>query len=1617
MATPTINEIEAIALNKFYKNPRSTSLKFSLRYNIRTLSNWRIQHSLGHSSREQGIRHPDKRFIPIPVIIQNSKLTAMNTQAFPEKQGLYDPQFEHDACGVGFIVHQKGQKSHDIVENALTILLNLDHRGACGCEVNTGDGAGILMQVPHKFLKKVAAAENISLPEPGQYGVGMIYSSPDPQQRQKGREILEKIVVEEGQTVLGWRDVPTDHSSLGNIAQSSEPFMQQVFIGRNPNISDDLIFERKLYVIRKLSHTEIRVTGADPYWYISSLSCRTMVYKGMLMPVQVGQYYPELHDPDMESALALVHSRFSTNTFPSWERSHPYRYIAHNGEINTLRGNINWMTARQSMFESELFGDDLKKIQPVINVNGSDSTIFDNALELLVLAGRSLPHAVMMMIPEPWTAHESMSEEKKAFYEYHSCLMEPWDGPASIAFTDGTMMGAVLDRNGLRPSRYYVTKDDLVIMASEAGVLPIEPERVAYKGRLQPGRMFLVDMEQGRIIADEEIKAKIATEQPYREWINQNMVELANLKDPDVETLHATSLHRTDATSLQDGLVQLQTAFGYTFEDLRLLLTPMARDGVEAVGSMGTDTPLAVLSDRPKLLYDYFQQLFAQVTNPPIDSIREEIITSAETTIGAERNLLKPEPESCHLIELKSPILSNAELAKLKFVNEDGFQAFTLPILFNPKDGVKGLEAVMAGIFAQADEAIAAGVNLLVLSDRGVNPENAPIPALLAVSGLHHHLIRQGTRTRVGIILESGEPREVHHYAVLIGYGCGAINPYMAFESIHDMISQGLLVGVDYKTACKNYIKAATKGVVKVASKIGISTLQSYRGAQIFEAIGLNQSVIDRYFSWTATRIEGADLDVIAKEAILRHTHAFPNQPGDKTHTLDVGGEYQWRKEGEAHLLSPEAIHSLQKAVRLGDYELFKKYAKLVNEQNQKYFTLRGLLQFKDRQPILLEEVEPIDAIMKRFKTGAMSYGSISKEAHETLAIAMNRIGGKSNTGEGGEDPERYTWTNEQGDSKNSAIKQVASGRFGVTSLYLSQAKEIQIKMAQGAKPGEGGQLPGRKVYPPIAKVRHSTPGVGLISPPPHHDIYSIEDLAELIHDLKNSNRAARVSVKLVSEVGVGTIAAGVAKAHADVVLISGFDGGTGASPQTSIKHAGLPWELGLAETHQTLVLNNLRSRIAVETDGQMKTGRDVVIAALLGAEEFGFSTAPLVTLGCIMMRVCHLNTCPVGIATQNPQLRESFSGDPEYTVNFMKFIAQEVREIMAELGFRTLNEMVGRTDILEGKKAVDHWKAKGIDLSKILYQPQVGDDIGRYCQIPQDHGLDKSMDITVLLDLCKPAIEKGEKVTAKLPIKNINRAVGTILGNEITKNHWQGLPEDTVHLHFQGSAGQSFGAFVPKGVTLELEGDANDYVGKGLSGGKIIIYPPAVSTFIPEDNIIIGNVALYGATLGEVYIRGLAGERFGVRNSGVNAVVEGVGDHGCEYMTGGKVIVLGTTGRNFAAGMSGGIAYIFDETGDFATRCNTSMADLEKLEDPEEINQVYQLIAKHAEYTKSQKALKILANWTEMIPTFVKVIPRDYKRVLEALKEAEKSGLTGDEALTAAFEANSRDVARVGGS
>ena len=1523
----------------------------------------------------------------------------------PRKQGLYDPRFEHDACGVGFIAHIKGQKSHAIVAQGLQILQNLDHRGACGCEENTGDGAGILLQMPHKFLVEACAKEKLSLPEAGQYGTGLIFLPHDAQQRRKIEQKFEKIVRSEGQHFLGWRTVPTVNRSLGETAKASEPHVRQPIIGRDASLTDDLAFERKLYVIRKRAYNEIRCSTMDgaAYWYVCSLSYKTIVYKGMLLTAQVGKYFPDLKQESMESGLALVHSRFSTNTFPSWARSHPYRYIAHNGEINTLRGNINWMHARQALFESDLFGEDIQRTLPVIDPNGSDSAMFDNCLELLVLAGRSLPHALMMMIPEPWTNHESMSDEKKAFYEFHSCLMEPWDGPASIAFTDGKIIGATLDRNGLRPTRYYVTKDDLVIMASEAGVLDIAPENVLQKGRLQPGRMFLVDTEQGRIVADEEIKDSIAKAHPYRQWLNQNMIELAALPDPG-------KLPLPD----HDTVLQRQQAFGYTFEDLRLLMVPMARDGVEAVGSMGTDTPLAVLSDKPQSLFGYFKQLFAQVTNPPIDCIREEIVTSAETTIGSEKNLLNPVPESCHLIELKSPILTNEEFAKLKHLDQPGYKSVTLSILYPVGKGAKGMEKSLNDLFKKANQSIADGINILILSDRGIDAKNAAIPSLLAVSGLHHHLIRKGTRTRVGLVLESGEPREVHHFSLLIGYGCGAINPYLAFETLDDMIRQGLLVNVDHKTACKNFAKAAVKGVVKVASKMGISTIQSYRGAQIFEAIGLSSAVVDKYFTWTASRVEGVDLEVIAKEVENRHRHAFPERQVNG-HTLDVGGQYQWRSEGEYHLFNPQTVHKLQSAVRGANYKIFKEYSALVNDQNKAWCTLRGLLDFKPNASVPIEEVESVEAIVKRFKTGAMSYGSISSEAHEALAIAMNRIGGRSNTGEGGEDPARYT-LEANGDSKNSAIKQVASGRFGVTSNYLVHAKELQIKMAQGAKPGEGGQLPGAKVYPWIAKVRHSTPGVGLISPPPHHDIYSIEDLAELIHDLKNSNIHARISVKLVAEVGVGTIAAGGAKAHADVVLISGFDGGTGASPQTSIKHAGIPWELGLAETHQTLVLNNLRSRIAVETDGQLKTGRDVVIAALLGAEEFGFATAPLVSLGCIMMRVCHLNTCPVGVATQDPELRKRFTGDPAHAVNFMKFIAQEVREIMAQLGFRTITEMVGRTDRLEARKAVDHWKAKGLDFSSILYQPEAGPEVGRFCQMTQDHGIAESLDMSTLMKVCRPAIERREPVRSTLPIRNVNRVVGTIVGSEITRRHGPaGLPEDTVQITFNGSAGQSFGAFMPPGMTFTLEGDANDYLGKCLSGGKIILYPPPGSTFVPEDNIITGNVALYGATSGEVYIRGMAGERFGVRNSGVTAVVEAVGDHGCEYMTGGKVVVLGPTGRNFAAGMSGGVAYVLDEAGDFATKCNKQMVALEKLE-PEDVADLKAMIENHASNTKSTRAAKILAAWDQCLPQFVKVMPKDYKRVLQSLKKAQADGLTGDEAMTRAFEENAKDAARVGG-
>ncbi|MGH8299390.1 MAG: glutamate synthase large subunit, partial [Steroidobacteraceae bacterium] len=1375
-----------------------------------------------------------------------------------------------------------------------------------------------------------------------------------------------------------------------------------------PKVHDEAEFERKLYIIRKRAYSEIRTSTIDgaEYWYLCSLSHKTFVYKGMLLTEQLTKYFTDLEHPAIETALALVHSRFSTNTFPSWDRAHPYRYLAHNGEINTLRGNYNWMKAREALFASDLFGEDTPKILPVVNPNGSDSAMLDNTLELLVLAGRSLPHAMMMLIPEPWSNHESMDPALRAFYQYHSSLMEPWDGPASIAFTDGRSVGAVLDRNGLRPSRYYVTKDDLVIMASEAGVLDVPPQDVVRKGRLQPGRMFLVDTEQGRIIGDEEIKHTVATEHPYRVWLDEHLVHLTDL--PAVAEMPAAD---------PEALRARQIAFGYTFEDERMLLAPMAKNGVEAVGSMGNDTPLAALSAKPRLLYDYFKQLFAQVTNPPIDCIREELITASEVWLGSEGNLLRPQPADCRRLELKGPILTNEEFAKVRRLSLPGLKVGSLSILFRATRGERGLTKSVEELCLAARRLIEdEEVNILILSDRGVSREFAAVPALLAMSALHHYLIREGLRTRVSLALETGEAREVHHFALLIGFGCSVVNPYLAFETLESLIHDGLVTQVDSKLACKNFVKAATKGVIKVMSKMGISAIQSYHGAQVFEAVGLRQDVIDQYFTWTASRIGGIGMETIAQEVLIRHRAAFPARKTNG-HALEAGGIYQWRADGEHHLFNPESIHRLQKAVRSGSYGTYKSYAQLIDDQSRKLATLRGLLEFAPSEPVPLEEVEPIESILKRFKTGAMSYGSISKEAHETLAVAMNRIGGKSNTGEGGEDPDRYQAL-PNGDSKNSAIKQVASGRFGVTSQYLVNARELQIKMAQGAKPGEGGQLPGTKVYPWIAKTRHTTAGVGLISPPPHHDIYSIEDLAELIHDLKNANREARISVKLVSEVGVGTIAAGVAKAHADVVLISGYDGGTGASPQTSIQHAGLPWELGIAETHQTLVLNNLRSRIAVEADGQLKTGRDVVIAALLGAEEFGFATAPLVAVGCIMMRVCHLNTCPAGIATQDPRLREKFAGTPEHVINFMRFIAQDMREIMAQLGFRTVEEMVGRVDRLSPKKAVDHWKVKGFDFSNILYQPDVGAEVGRFRQIEQDHGLEKSLDVTTLLEICRPAIERGEKVRAELPIRNVNRVVGTITGSEITRKYGpEGLPDDTVRIGFKGSAGQSFGAFMPRGMTFILEGDANDHLGKGLSGGRIVIYPPAGSTFAPEENIIIGNVGLYGATSGEAYIRGMAGERFAVRNSGADAVVEAVGDHGCEYMTGGHVVVLGPAGRNFGAGMSGGIAYVLDEAGDFPSRVNTQMVGVERLQDPEEIARVRGMIERHRDLTGSERARYVLESWERLAPKFVAVVPKDFKRAVASLKRAHAQGLTGDEAIMVAFEENARDLARVGGN
>ena len=1525
------------------------------------------------------------------------------TRHLPESMGLYRQEFEKDACGMGFIASIKGVKSHKVIRSALKLLENMEHRGGQGSEANTGDGAGILIQIPHQFFAaELLEKQQIQLPEPLNYAVGMMFLPQDQAERETILNTLTTIIEEEGQRVIAIREVETNDTKLGKSALSVKPFVAQIFIEKNESITDNLAFERRLYIIRKRAELAIRfadVAGGHMF-YFTSLSTRKIVYKGMLTTEQVDSFYVEWSNPLVQSAMALVQSRFSTNTFPSWERAHPFHYLIHNGEINTLRGNVKWMHARQTLFATELFGEELEKIKPIINPDGSDTAMFDNTLELLYLAGRSLPHVAMMMVPEPWSNDTQMDAKRKAFYEYHSMLMEPWDGPAAMGFTDGVQIGAMLDRNGLRPARYYITKDDHIILGSEAGAFPVDPEEVVLKDRLRPGRMLLVDTEKGCIVPDDEIKAMIANEQPYEKWLDEHLVQLTDLPDAP---------HLPDNRS--ETLEQRQQAFGYTYEEIRKILEPMAIAGQEPLASMGYDAPLAVLSEKPQLVYSYFKQLFAQVTNPPIDAIREELVTSTITTIGPERNLLNPEPESCRHIKLSTPFMSNEEFAKLRHIRREGFKAITVPIFFEAGTGEAGLEKALNDMFEAADRVIAKGHNLIILSDRGVDEQNVAIPALLAVSSLHHHLIKNGMRTRVSILLESGEPREVHHFALLLGYGCNAINPYLVFETYDQLISKGLMTNITYEKAVYNYIKGVTKGVVKVLSKMGISTIQSYRGAQIFEAVGIAQSVVDKYFTWTPSRIEGVTLERIAHDAQANHTKAFSEQEG-ASRVLDAGGDYAYRNEGEDHLFTPQTIHTLQTSARNNDYNTYKKFSALVQGENKKHLMLRSLIDFDFSEPAIpLEEVESVESIVKRFKTGAMSFGSISQEAHEALAIAMNRLGGKSNTGEGGEDPARFI-PDENGDLRRSAIKQVASGRFGVTSHYLANADEIQIKMAQGAKPGEGGQLPGQKVYPWVAEVRCSTPGVGLISPPPHHDIYSIEDLAELIHDLKNANPRARISVKLVAGAGVGTIAAGVAKGRADLIMVSGYDGGTGASPIGSIRHAGLPWELGLAETHQTLVMNNLRDRIVLESDGKLMNGRDVAISALLGAEEFGFATSPLVVLGCVMMRVCQLDTCPVGVATQNPELRKKFKGDPQHIVNYMRFIAMELREIMASLGFRTIEEMVGRVDRLKTKELADHLKAKGLDISPILYNQPLPEGSTRYNSKQQNHGLELSLDATHLIPLAAPALEHKEKVTGTFPILNTNRVVGTTLGYEVTTRYGaEGLPEDTIQYHFVGTAGQSFGAFVPKGITLSVEGDTNDYFGKGLSGGKLIVAPSPQATFEAHKNVVTGNTVLYGATNGEAYIRGIAGERFAVRNSGVKVVVEGVGDHGCEYMTGGRVVILGETGRNFGAGMSGGVAYVYDPAQKLASRSNHEMILLEKLVEQEDIAELHTMLEKHFKYTESSIAAQLLANFATEITNFVKVIPKDYKVMLQHIKDAEKAGYKAKDALLVAFEVSKKEL------
>jgi len=1492
----------------------------------------------------------------------------------PEPQGLYHPQNEHDACGMGLVASIRGEKSHDIIRKGLEVLINLTHRGAAGCDPETGDGAGILIQIPHSYFAEECGKLGFQLPEAGAYGVAMVFLPVDKQDRLLCEGIFERIVREEGLAVLGWRDTPIDGSAVGREARASQPYVEQFFVGRPEGLEEDA-FERLLYRVRRRTENEIFASENESKedFFVPSLSCRTIVYKGLMLAPQIEKFYPELADTRTVSALCLVHQRFSTNTFPSWKLAHPYRYVAHNGEINTIRGNVSWMNARQSVLESPLYEGKIDDLYPVVVPGGSDSASLDNAVEFLFQSGRSLPHVMAMLIPEAWSGNPDMDEDKRAFYEYHASLMEPWDGPAAIAFTDGRVIGATLDRNGLRPGRYVVTKDDLVVLASEAGVLDVPPEDVRKKGRLQPGRMFLVDTVQHRIISDSEIKKQLAGRQPYAEWLKEQQVTLEHLPDPA----------RVIASN-PETLLRRQRAYGYSEEDLKVLLGPMGATGMEPIGSMGTDVPLACLSDRPQSLFSYFKQLFAQVTNPPIDPIREEMVMSLISYIGTERNILDEAPDNCHTLKLPHPILTNHDLEKLRRVSSGDLLATTLPTLFRAADGEKGLKRALDDLSARAAHAVQSGYTLLILSDRGVDPTYAPIPSLLAMAAVHNRLVREKTRTQVALIIESGEPREVMHFALLIGYGASAINPYLAFETLHDLKRLGLLPhNVTGPHAEKNFIKAINKGLLKTFSKMGISTLQSYRGAQVFEAVGLNKDLVDSYFSGTASRIEGVGLDVLAREAVLKHEYAF--QPLVESETeLVVGGQYQFRVDGEYHLLNPQTISKLQQSVRQNNLATFQEFTDLIDDQNRNYCTLRGLLQLKYAQkPLPIDEVEPAKEIVKRFTTGAMSYGSISKEAHETLAIAMNRLGGMSNTGEGGEDEERFK-PDANGDSRRSAVKQVASGRFGVTTNYLVNADEIQIKMAQGAKPGEGGQLPGHKVDEIIARTRHSIAGVGLISPPPHHDIYSIEDLAQLIYDLKNVNPEARIAVKLVSEVGVGTVAAGVSKAHADVVLISGDNGGTGASPLSSIKHAGLPWELGLAETQQVLLLNDLRSRIKVQTDGKLQTGRDVVIAALLGAEEFGFATAPLVTMGCIMMRKCHLNTCSVGIATQDPILRSRFKGQPEHVVNFFFFIAEQVRQHMAKLGFRTVDEMVGRVEKIDAAVADMHWKAKGIDLSSILYAPTLPSRVARRKTQAQDHGLDVALD-HALIAAAASALESKTPVTASFAIRNVHRTVGAMLGGQIAKRYGSaGLPNETIHFKFNGSAGQSFGAFVPNGVTLELEGDSNDYLGKGLSGGRIIAYPPKTSSFLPEESILVGNVVLYGATTGEVFLNGIAGERFAVRNSGAIAVVEGVGDHGCEYMTNGTVVVIGNTGRNFAAGMSGGRAFVYDDQGDFtARRCNQTSVDLEPLVLDADVAEVRSLLERHRDLTGSPRAAWILEHWAEVLPKFIKIFPHEYKRVL----------------------------------